>query len=189
MTAGKRLKKKTKTKAWTLPTVLGLALSLLAAWELTPQISVDPLEAKEPSQPFSAPFRIENDGYFSFWIKHVVCYTHALKAGNISEAEGVSFPVSPTSDGKLDHLILEGHEGETATCNVLYGPRVEYADIAIVIDYSPWKSFPMTFRTCRRFTGDYGGNWQWLKQPCGPIRPNADTEVDKLLLRFYGQTE
>jgi hypothetical protein len=188
MTHGKQPKKTTKTKTWTLSSVLGLALSLLAAWELTPQISVEPLEAKEPSQPFSAPFRIENAGYFSFWIEHVVCYTHALKAGTISATEGASFPVSPTSDSKLDHLALERHEGETPTCNVLRGPRIEYADIAVVIDYRPWKSFPMTFRTCRRFTGDYAGSWEWLKQPCGPIRSNADTEVDKFL-RLYGQTQ
>jgi hypothetical protein len=68
-----------KIRAWTLPTILGLAMGVVGSIgvvELRPQITVLPQCALKSGPPFSIPFRISNTGYFAFTVVAAHCYIH-----------------------------------------------------------------------------------------------------------------
>jgi hypothetical protein len=141
--------------------------------ELRPQIGVSPQEPIEKSQPFSVPFPIQNTGYFSFWLEHAFCYSSEVKVGGITIDKGTFHMPG------WNHHDIDRGEAETITCNLVKAPTMPAsADIAVVVDYRPWKSFPLTFRKYFRFIGAYADNWQWLKQPSEPIQRDADTEIE-----------
>jgi len=165
-----------KTRHWTLPTVLGLLLGLVGALgvvELRPQISVSPREPIEKSQPFSVPFAIENQGYFSFWLEHAFCYYHKVEVGPLTVNNG--------SEHAPDwgRQSIERATAKTVICNLAHYPAVpKSADIGVVLDYKPFQSFPFTFRRYFRFVGAYIDNWQWLKQPPNSIEADADKAIE-----------
>ena len=136
-------------------------------------------EPIEKSQPFAVPFRVENSGYFSFRLERAFCY--------ISEVHGREITVLdfPYHDREWDHHTLDRNEAETVLCNVMHVRGVpDSADIAIVLDYRPWQSFPWTFRRYFRFKGAYVDSWQWLKQPSEPIQEAADHAVERLMRKL-----
>jgi len=160
-----------KMKAWTLPTVLGLIMSVVGAVgiiELRPQLSVSPQEQLDKSKPFSAPFRITNAGYLAVRVVYVTCYTDQGKAGP------VNFKQSAFYGPQYDGVILERGEPETMLCNMgenevhLNGQplKVESADMAVIIDA---RNLYVPFTTARRyfrFKGNYFvDGWQWIAQP------------------------
>jgi hypothetical protein len=141
--------------------------------ELRPQIAIVPQEPIEKSQPFSVPLRIENSGYFSFWLEHAFCYYHEVRVGPIHVSKGTSHTL------EWNRHSIDRAEGETIVCNLARSPSMPAnADIAVVVDYRPWRIFPWTFRRCFRFTGMYVDNWQWTQQPSEPIQADAYTAVD-----------
>src|SRR5258708_4054018 len=156
-----------KIRTWTTRAVLGLILGIagsVGVIELRPQIAVAPQEPIEKSQPLSVPFEIGNSGYFSFWLEHAFCYYHEIRVGNIRVRKGTSH----TPD--WNRHTIDRAEGETIVCNLTRSESMPAnADIAIIVDYRPWRAFPWTFRRYFRFTGMYIDNWQWTKQPSEPI--------------------
>jgi hypothetical protein len=140
-------------------------------------MTVSPQEPMEKSQPFSIPFRIDNSGYFSFYVDHVFCYLNSVKGEHVTVSKGT------LHDPSWNRFDLERGEPKTVICNLqdqikpLGLPKA--ADIAIVVDYRPFQHFPRSFRRYARFTGAYVDNWQWLGQPSGPIQADADKEIEE----------
>jgi hypothetical protein len=162
MLPGKARAKNRKNKLWTVPTVLGLVLGVLGAVgiiELRPQVMMSPLEQIDKSQPFSAPFRITNTGYFSFHVDRVVC--------NDLKVQIERFAVEDSAFLMSDNFDLERGVSRTVFCRIAtVGPGVSVtaADIAISVDISPFAWFP-SHRRQFHFIGTRGDNWQWLEQP------------------------
>ena len=165
-----------KTRTWTPQRILGIILGIVGVVgliELRPQIGVYPQEPTEKSQPFSVPFRIENSGYFSWWLEHAFCYYGEVKVG------GLSVHGSTSHSRGWNRHTLDRSESETIACNLAKSPVMpSSADIAVVIDYRPWKAFPWTFRRYFRFKGAYIDNWQWLGQPSEEIQKDADAAIE-----------
>jgi hypothetical protein len=182
MRRGKKKGQPKKTKHWTLPTVLGLALSAVGAVaiiELKPQINVAPQEQLNRTQVFTAPFRIDNTGYVRFHVEKVFVYARILKAGPLSITHAVS------SEDEWNNQDIERGEGETITPHIFRSPvPPDQADIAIVVDYrwwgslSIWKPSRQYFRF-KRFDGPYEGTWEWLKQPASDMKGEIDAEIEQ----------
>jgi hypothetical protein len=183
MRPGKRKRQRRKKRSWTLVSILGLGLSAIGAVgiiELRPQIAVSPQELTNKQLPFSAPFRIDNTGYFGFQVERVFFYIRALKAGPVLMRDYIQTQPS------WNHKALERGEGETIVSNVL-DTRIppEQADIAVVVEYKPWRWFPVTFRRYFRFEqsegphfeSPYMGAWQWEKQPVSEIKADIEREI------------
>jgi len=167
-----------KTRSWKLASFLSLGLGVLGAVgviELRPQISVSPQEPIEKSQPFSVPFQIENTGYFPFWLQRPFCFLNeAHDSGNWSASHFTAH------QPWWNRHIIDRGEAETIVCGFLHTTpalSTTNADIAVVVDYRPWRFFPWTFRRYFRFQGQYIDNWQWTKQPSDPIQDAADNEI------------
>ncbi len=153
-----------KKHAWTMPAVLGLVISIVGAFgaiELRPQISVSPMEPFEKSQPFSVPFRIQNIGYFGFWVEEERCVIGAVDFG------GIRVEASEYSQPTMGRHYVDRGESMTVSCYLMRaeGPTPKAADIAILVYYRPWRTFPHTFSKPFRFIGAYGDSWQWMPQP------------------------
>jgi hypothetical protein len=165
---------------WSLPNILGLVLGLVGALgvvQLRPQMSVSPQEETEKGQPFSAPFRFENTGHFSFNVTDVYCYIKGVKAANYRMT-------GPSGDlihrGEWTNINLESGDGGTIPCIGPRAPEIQMADITIVIDYKPFRFFPFSFRKYFCFTGFKGlhvDNWQWTRSPSGKIEAEVDAEI------------
>ena len=167
---------KKKTRIWTAPVFLGIAISLVALVELRPQISVladGPL--LENSQPFTAPFRITNTGYLAFELTSINCY--------IADVE-VTGPPSLIIRNSLydkegwDGGVLDRAESKTVACKVakvMTWPTK--ADIVMVVDYT---FLGYRGRRYFRFVGSGPTeNWRWLAQPSSDIRKQGDAEILK----------
>jgi hypothetical protein len=167
-----------KIRSWTLPTVLGIILGVvgsLGVIELRPQMGVIPQDPLTKSQPFSVPFRIDNVGYFSFPVDHVFAYIHRVKASHITIDQGTYHEPS------WNRFDLDRGEGKTVIVKLINFASNEVpseADIALIVDYRPFRFFPASFRRYFRFVGAYGDNWQWLKEPSADIQAVADRQIE-----------
>lgn len=168
-----------KMGAWTLPMILSLLVSAVGAVgiiELRPQLAVSAQQEIQKSDPFSAPFRIDNSGYLSFYVDHVFVYVGEAKIG------GATFGRDLYHQPDWEKFELGRGESRTILINLVRVSGVPHsADIAIVVDVRPFHWFPWSFRRYFRFTGAYIDNWQWLAQPSGPIREDADGSIDKFI--------
>ena len=173
-----------KKRKWKLSGIVSVILGVVGAVgviELRPQITVSPQDPIEKTQPFSVPFRIENAGYFSFRLERAFCYYGEVRVGNIQVNEGLSHSL------EWNHHTLDRSEGETILCNLVHYPAVpSAADIAVVVDYKPFRFFPWPFRTYRRFVGAFIDNWQWTPQASETIQDSADRAIAEHLKRHPG---
>ena len=144
---------------------------------MRPQMTVTPQEPLIKQEPFSVPFEIDNTGYFSFPVDHVFVYMNEIRYGHMLVTRSVSHR------SEWDRFILDRGEGKTIVTRIA-NFKPETADIAVVIDYRPFKRFPISFRRYFRFVGAYGDTWQWLKQPSSEIQDAAASEIDRRLRNF-----
>lgn len=156
-----------KTRAWTLPTVLGLAIGIVGALgvtELRPQMAISPQAPLEKSQPFSVPFDLNNTGYFSFHVNLAYC--------DASKIVGANYEASDDVEGLKDWINVEIDRGTggTLSCRIMHVPtQPKAALIVFVIDYIPFRFYPLhPFRKYIGFSGAYTAgidNWQWTPYP------------------------
>jgi hypothetical protein len=147
-----------KIRTWTLPTVLGLIVTVVGALgvvELRPQMNASPQPERATNQPFSAPFEITNTGYLGFHVENVVVIFP------IVEYEGVNFHNAMIGNVDWDNFDL--NRGATKTIFPYFANgRPKKATIVIAVDY---KYFCVKQRWLFKFDGTYIDNWQWSKQP------------------------
>jgi len=169
--------KKSRASSWSIPTLVGLLLTAIGLISLRPQIAVTPQQVLAKSEPFSAPFRVGNEGYLPFHVIQLVCYIHEVTYPNMRFANEKLVNEQP------DDLTLDRQEGETIQCPYLSGQMPSpptSADVVIVVDYKP-PFIPWKFRRYFRFVGASGDSWQWLSEPSQAIQ----TQVDQVLDRNY----
>jgi hypothetical protein len=172
---GKENKQPGRTRNWTLPTILGIALGILGAVgivELLPQMYVSPQEPTEKSNPFSIPFRLANSGYLSFHVVTIHVYINRIVFMGTNTIGG-----SVGHLAECDNFSLGRGESQSLIVNLMRGlptPPSE-ADIVIVVDYDTIL-LPKS-RRYFRFVGAYVDNWQWLSMHSKEI----ESEVDRLV--------
>jgi len=174
MQAGRTPTPTPRMRTWNTPTVLALilgAVGTLGIIELRPQMSVTPQDPVIKAEAFSAPFRIDNAGYFSFYVDHVFLYLNELKNGATSIGD------SSSHEPEWNCFVLDRAESRTIITQFSNGTPTK-ADIAIAIDYRPFRTFPFYFRKYFRFIGAHGDSWQWLKQPSSDIQTAADSRIE-----------
>jgi hypothetical protein len=130
--------------------------------EAIPKLEVNPQGMLDETKPFSAPFRITNQGLLSVRILSVACFVHNVKKGdNVSVRH-----VLDVLDTKQS--VLEPGEPRTVICDFPFvaglTPPFE-ADIAIVVDYGALGIPHKMPRKYAHFIGAYGNHWEWLGQP------------------------
>ena len=153
------------------------AIGAIAIIELRPQVEVLPMAETENSQPFSAPFRIHNGGYLSFYLKRAFCFESDLKNEMTEKGNGKIANVSTGVD--LNRWLGSSHDA-AVMCGFHILPRVTNADMTIVVDYSPWGlSRFFTSREHFRFTGVYVDNWQWIEVDPAPTEKEVDDQIRK----------
>jgi len=179
MSHGKRPRRAVKTPSWTMPTILGLILSVLGLVglvELRPQLSVTPQEQLDRKHPFSAPFRITNTGYLSIDIPKIYFYVDELEDEHANRMTRSTMNV-PTWNG----TTLERGESQTIIGPIYESPfLIKKVEIAIVVNHRGWGMPYWTFRRYFRFQGiQSGDNWQWAPQPTdAPFIKRADESMD-----------
>ena len=175
-----------KTTNWTLPTVLGLILSVVGAVgiiELLPQMSVSPQELLATGQPFSAPFELTNTGYLGIHIDNVIAIFHRLEyPGGANFIDFIDFEYANVA---WDDFDLERGQSKTLLPYFSNG-RPEKADIVISIDY---RYFGWKGRSFFRFVGIHMDNWTWSKQPLGSLKPEINKAVDQALVKHRQFTQ
>jgi hypothetical protein len=156
--------------------LLGLALTVsIAVVQFRPQMTVTPQDPLAKSQPLSSPFRIDNTGYVSFWVEHVYCYAGKVR-WNFVTMERI---LERSRD--WEQFPLQRNESKTILCNLLDAPTPpQQADIVIAVDYRLLPFLPWTYRKLVRFTGAYADQWQWLRQPIGPIESETNRAINRL---------
>ncbi len=81
----------------------------------------------------------------------------------------------------MESVEIESGHNETISCNLMRSRnRPSEADIAIVIDYTPW-GFPSLYQSRQyfRFLGMNGDNWEWVEQPIGDLKQAAELQINK----------
>ncbi len=156
-----------RIKIWTLRTralvvsivgVVGLVSGLLV---FASRVSVSSSTPLNPSDPFSTPFFISNDGLFAIYDVKFHCDLRGIK---FPEGGGVS-NISIIDDSPSISSI-EASEKATTKCMISIpdATRNDHADIAIVISYRP-KFFPYQKNKKFRFVMEQGFDKQWHWQP------------------------
>jgi len=173
----------TKTKSWTIPTVLGLVLSVVGALgviELRPQIAVSPQGELANGQPFSPPFDVTNTGYLEVHVDNVTVVIHKVEYhGKISVTDATIGGVD------WDNFDLDRNESKTIVLYLANG-QPDKADVVIAVDY---KYFGFKGRRLLRFEGIHMDNWDWSKQPIADLEPGIEKVVDKGLTDHYRAIE
>ncbi len=176
MKAAKARRRRKKKHHWTLPTVLGLAVSVVGAVgviELRPQITVAPLGELDTNQPFSAPFEITNSGYLKVHIESVI-----VDAYNIEYPRGIRMADNIESRVPWDNFDLDRGESKTIFTRFVISDQLPIkADIVFSVEY---EFFWKRWRRLYRFEGVHGDRWQWSKQPIGNIEDEVNKRIDEV---------
>ena len=151
-----------------LVAVLGFVLTALTAfYSFSPNISITSLAPFEPSDPFSGPFSISNNGYLAIHDVEALC---GLKSVEFTNRSFIS-EISVATDQDKAFKISPG-ESITARCRVPETIRVPKAVQVKSADISLWLTFRPSFLFWRkerwfRFVLEKSsdGIWHWLPQP------------------------
>jgi hypothetical protein len=132
---------------------------------------VEPLEPLDPSNAFTAPFRITNDGQLAIHDVTVWCSAQSLVIEGGTNVGGMGVPANKQPIGELT-----SKESETMVCALLgpIGPNrsalqsnqpLRSADVVVVVEYRP-SFWPWRTTTTRRFrtTPDVDGKLRWYNQ-------------------------
>ena len=147
--------------------MIGIGLALIggisAFYDLSPQISLSPLQLLDTGDPFSAPFFVANEGYLPIEDVSAKC---EIKLAHLEGATVKETKVYDSID--VARKILPG-EKFTVKCRFreeIGMGSTKDADIAIAIAYQPF-FIPIERHRKFRFVTARGsdGAWQWLPQP------------------------
>ena len=113
---------------------------LIALW---PQVSVEPANAPEPSNPFSSVFKISNGQIYPIQRVHITAYQWCVRMGTGTDT---SRPDKCEKGNIRNSLPLWNKDigprsfREIEAGNVLYAtpPYLLYGEISIEVSYQPW---------------------------------------------------
>lgn len=116
--------------AVTLATLLGIASGWVA---MVPRISVSQTQALDPTDPFSTPFIVENQGPLPMMNVVVNCALGNTSAGAWQMMMGDSdiFQMSPEQHFKE---VLPGERG-TIPCGYRFAEKVNYSDVTLIVSF------------------------------------------------------
>lgn len=149
-----RLAKRTLVRAFSAVAVVSGLLALAY-----PRLTVAAQPLLNPSDPFSAPFVVSNDGYIPLTDVVISCVIDRIRG-----AADVDGSISRPPERQIDRLGV-GERTSTACPAPVVAP-IESADVLISVQFSPARiAYPMTWEY--RFVGqpDGIGGWTWQQQP------------------------
>lgn len=151
-------------RTWTLivsiGTIIGFVSSLMF---FASRITVSSLNSLDPSDPFSTPFSISNDGAFSIYNVEFRCHFK-----DVSFPRGGGFKGFSVQDDSPPIAVIEAGEKATTKC-VIFAPNISIGsqgDIYVVVSYQP-KFLPYRKEKLFRFIMKQGSDkqWYWFQQP------------------------
>lgn len=154
-----------KRIAGLLLTVLGIPSLIVGILEILPRASVSPEELQNPSDPFSAPFIVANDGYVDLYDVTFLCSPIKVLTstrGEIRADVGAGFSDTSFNVGTL------GPDGRTTVFCPLYvmymGPGpIKEAHIQIILSFRPeWLPFHRSIKRDFVLSKDAAGRYRWL---------------------------
>jgi hypothetical protein len=152
-----------------------LILGVYASYvQLAPRISVSPSASLNPSDPFSTPFEVSNDGYLSIRDVQFLCRLTDVQAQppgiNLSfENIGVMGPDQFLGDKSQNIRDIGPGRQATTKCNlspIFPVMPIDRADISITVSYKPdylWSPRSEDFRFVTVRSSD--GQLRWVRQP------------------------
>jgi hypothetical protein len=150
-------------KGWkTTLYILGIFAIMAGAMSFLPKISVTPSELLDPSNPFSAPFIISNEGVLPF---HSVSYRVHIR--EVQSEDGAKVIIYKKGITISDFLISNISPGEKATTGVpfpfKFQTRIKSADITFVVIYRPdWLPWHGEQRFRFGLAKKSNNSWTWL---------------------------
>ncbi len=161
-----------KQPAWLVPalkkTVAGLcvvggllALPQAADWLFFPQISITPQDPLSPTNPFTAPFEVQNGWFLSVKDVTVSCHVNGVWA------DKTQFGIRDLTYETPQYVAeLEGHGGQQSVYCTWVNPDddqpITYADVVVAISYRPAFGFRKHTRNVRFITARQSdGKFRW----------------------------
>lgn len=142
--------------------ILGIFAIMSGAMAFLPKISVTPSEPLDPSNPFSAPFIISNEGVLPF---HSVSYRVHIR--EVQSEDGAKVIVYKKGITVSDFLISNINPGEKASTGIpfpfAFQTPIKSADITFVVIYRPdWLPWHGEQRFRFGLAKKSNNSWTWL---------------------------
>jgi hypothetical protein len=124
-------------------TALGILLGIVGLVALLPDVTIEPSNAPEASNPFSGAFKVRNDQFYPIEHVHIQAYVWCVKMGTGTDTT----PPSTCKKGNIPssrpewNQDIAGHDSRDILAGeVLYGTphALLYAEISIEVSYRPW---------------------------------------------------
>ncbi|MDQ3714403.1 MAG: hypothetical protein M3388_19610 [Acidobacteriota bacterium] len=149
-------------QSWKILSIVALLVGLVSSLLVfASRVSVSSSSPLNPSDPFSTPFYVSNDGLFAIYDVTFYCNFR-----DVTFFEGGS--ISGISVRGSDPLIpsIEASERATTKCLLTYpdANRNDHGDIVVVVSYKP-KFLPYRKERKFRFVMEQGSDKQWRWQP------------------------
>lgn len=147
---------------------ISLVVTALTAWALfydfSPKVSVSSAQALNPSDLFSTPFMLLNEGYLAIHDVEAECALNNVKYKNGSNIEQAI--TRGSLNGSKD---IQPHEQMTFKCpphGIAFGSDLASADVSIIASFQP-SFIPWRFHKEFRFVSEKSsdGYLHWFPQP------------------------
>jgi hypothetical protein len=150
-------------------TTVSLILGALVLW---PQVTIDPTNAPQPSNPFSSVFKVANGQLYPINHVRIEAYLWCAKIGTGTDTTPPSMCMKGNIPGSKrewsDRTIADRDAYEITVGDVLFGTpqHLLYADISIRVLYQPW-FVPIRLEREQRFytRRKDDGQIEWLHKP------------------------
>lgn len=159
----RRAKRRSLERLGVVGTVVGL---WIACW---PHVYVYPSEDLDPNNPMFTPFVVRNEGYLTIRDVQFSC-----SGGYLDRKGGPSiyflgkYENSFKDVKQVSRVIRPGEEASELLplTRIMKDMPLENADVAVVLEFQPWKWIPYTRKEKHRFeVKRKGDRWHWCPQP------------------------
>ncbi len=160
-----------KRLGWVV-TAISLLLGAVGLTAIWPQVTIDPTNAPQPSNPFSGIFKVENGQLYPIENVRIEAYMWCVKMGRGTDTTPPSMCMKgniASSKREWNGRTIADHDAyEVTVGDVLFStPQyLLYADISIKVTYQPW-FIPYRLEREQRFytRRKDDGEIEWLHKP------------------------
>lgn len=154
-------------RAWS---AVGAIAVLTSLWFFYPRISIEPTEPLNPSNPFTVPFRVANQGNLPIYPLVTSCAIHAVRTSSMNMTNGVMIPTERiigrlgSGDADVATCPIQGNRGSALSG----GGALISADISVSVSFRQLV-WPFRVDVSRRFATapEVGGELRWIQRSSG----------------------